>query len=108
MDLNTQTTHRPLPSRPQTSRSHLEKRGTGRLPARSAVELRYGRNLGAKRIGNLLDVGRTKFRAGHRDRRIVVGKLVAFRHQFADGYARVKWTRRIGAAFESGFEVVRE
>ena len=82
----------------------VEKRGSGRLPARSPVELSYGRKLGARRIGELLNVGRGGFRVRHHDARIHAGKLVAFRHQFAEGFARVTWTKLRGDSFESGFE----
>ena len=82
----------------------MEKRGSGRLPARSPVELSYGRKLGARRMGELLNVGRGGFRVRHRDARIHTGKLVAFRHQFAEGFARVMWTKPRGDSFESGLE----
>jgi hypothetical protein len=88
------------------SGSRLEKRGYGRIPARSHVELRYGRKLGAIRQAELLNVGRAGFRARHADARLIAGKLVAFRHQFGDGFARVRWTNSNGGGFESGFEIV--
>ena len=95
-----------LASRSEASGAKLEKRGTGRIPARSRIELRYGRKLGAKRRGELLNVGRAGFRARHGDARIGAGKLVAFRHRFGDGIARVMWTKPQGESFESGFEIV--
>lgn len=92
--------------RPAATANSLEKRGTGRIPARSEIELRYGRKLGAIRRGELLNVGRAGFRARHGDARITAGRLVAFRHPFANGFARVMWSRSRGEAFESGFKIV--
>lgn len=100
--------HGPGPRTPQpaTASSALEKRGFGRIPARSRVELRFGRKLGVTRQGQLLNLGRAGFRARHADGRIKADTLVAFRHQFAEGMARVKWTKPCGRSFESGFEIV--
>jgi hypothetical protein len=97
-----------LPPGSTSSSTRLEKRGAGRIPARSQIELRYGRKLGARRRAELLNVGRGGFRARHCDARIHADKLVAFRHQFADGFARVTWTKPDGEWFESGFEIVQK
>lgn len=96
----------PRTPRPAAARSALEKRRSGRIPARSRVELRFGRRLAVTRHGELLNLGRSGFRARHGDARIKAGALVAFRHRFAEGVARVKWTKPRGEAFESGFEIV--
>lgn len=91
---------------PVTAGSALEKRQCGRIPARSRIELRFGRKPGVTRHGQLLNLGRAGFRARHGDARIKAGTLVAFRHEFAEGVARAMWTKTSGEMFESGFEIV--
>jgi len=84
-----------------------ERRRESRRPAQGEVQLLIEDPLPLRIDGALVDVSESGFRAAHRAANLHSGQIVRFRHPWAQGVARIVWTRVIEDQAETGFHVIR-
>lgn len=88
------------------SEGYTERRREPRVPAQGAVELIIEDPIPRRVEGELMDYSMSGFRAQHHDAGISSGTLVRFRHERAEGEAKVVWVRILPSRIESGFLVL--
>ena len=88
------------------SESNTDRRREPRIQDQGAVELIFEDPVTRCVKGELMDYSPTGFRAQHHDAGISAGTLVRFRHERAEGEAKVMWVRILPNRIESGFLVL--
>jgi hypothetical protein len=88
------------------NRSAADRRREKRRAAEGEVRLFIDEPLPFETSGRLVDVSKGGFRAAHHYAELGAGREVRFRHQSAEGKARVVWTRILAQDIESGFMVL--
>ena len=83
---------------------HADRRSEPRRPARGRVKLRP--DDGPAIAGELVDIAKSGFRAGHSLPTLLPNQLVEFEIAGYKGRARVVWTRILGPQVESGFLIL--
>ncbi|HEV2201549.1 MAG TPA: PilZ domain-containing protein [Bryobacteraceae bacterium] len=89
-----------------------DKRREPRRPAQGAVHIRRADAALPEIAGRLIDISASGFRAAHTCTTLASGEVVSFSRAYAEGKARVVWTRVLSAgrnpSVESGFVVLAD
>ena len=97
---------------PQAVAIGEDKRREPRRPAQGAVHIRRADAAQPEIAGRLIDISASGFRAAHACTTLASGEVVSFSQAYAEGKARVVWTRVLSAgrnpSVESGFVVLAE
>ncbi len=83
-----------------------ERRREPRSAAQGFVDLHLEDPVPVEIRGRLVDISDGGFRASHSYAGLQPGQEVDFRHQSAEGRARVAWNRILAERVESGFVIV--
>jgi hypothetical protein len=79
------------------------RRSEDRFEAHGDVQLYVTEPLASMVPGRLMDISRSGFRMAHHCNTLSPGQLVHFRHDRAQGEARVVWNRIENGSVETGF-----
>ena len=86
----------------------VDNRRETRTVCQGAVHLSREDDAEAAIMAEVVDVSSCGFRASYRERSLLVGTEVLFRHRFFQGRARVMWSSPVLNCTHSGFHVVRD
>ena len=86
--------------------SDADRRSERRYKGQGSLKLSFDDPSPQEIIGQLMDYSTHGFRAMHEYTALHTGQVVDFRHDVADGKARVMWNRIAGDRVETGFFVI--
>jgi hypothetical protein len=86
----------------------MDNRREARTVCQGAVHLSRAGDAEAAILAEVVDVSSSGFRASYRERSLLVGTEVLFRHKFFQGRARVMWSNPVLNFTHSGFHVLRD
>lgn len=86
--------------------SNIERRREPRYAATGEVRLYFADPLPLEVLGRMLDISNSGFRAAHGFPGFQTGQSLHFRHDTAQGIARVMWNRILPEHVETGFLIL--